>query len=233
MSVILPKSSTSLLPGDNHNRLTACGLPFRCYSRGIERRKITYCVMKCECGDVDVYQVSLVKNKNTKSCGCLNRENAKARFSTRDGMCVAHPEISHAWNNMKMRCYNSNHAQYANYGDRGISVCEEWRYSPVPFIEWSLTHGWAKGLEIDRINNNLGYYPGNCRWTDRETNLNNRRLSVLVTAFGMTKSVAQWSRSEICTITSRSLYDRLKAGWNSEKAISTPRTWKTKCNASN
>ena len=62
-----------------------------------------------------------------------------------------------------------------NYRDRGITVCELWQKSPQAFGDWLLTHGWRKGLQIDRIDNNKGYYPENCRVVTPKENTNNRR----------------------------------------------------------
>ena len=76
------------------------------------------------------------------------------------------------------RCGHSKGAserQLRYYRDRGITVCEEWRNSPQVFGDWLLSHGWHKGLQIDRIDNSQGYCPENCRVTTPKENLNNRR----------------------------------------------------------
>ena len=64
------------------------------------------------------------------------------------------------------------------YRDRGITVCELWQKSPQAFGDWLLAHGWHKGLQIDRIDNNKGYSPENCRVVTCKENLNNRRNTV-------------------------------------------------------
>jgi len=78
---------------------------------------------------------------------------------------------------MKQRCYNSNNPAYDNYGGRGIAVCDEWRYDQKAFIEWSLQNGYQQYLTIDRIDNDMGYSPDNCRWTDYSTQMRNKRTS--------------------------------------------------------
>jgi hypothetical protein len=81
------------------------------------------------------------------------------------------------WKNMKKRCYNSNNKRFKDYGGRDIVVCEEWRDDAGAFITWAENNGWKPGLEIDRIDNNKGYSPENCRFvTPRENNLNQRLL---------------------------------------------------------
>jgi hypothetical protein len=67
------------------------------------------------------------------------------------------------WTNINSRCYNPNNKNYKYYGGRGIKVCDEWREF-IPFKEWSLSNGYKPGLHIDRIDNNLGYFPDNCRF---------------------------------------------------------------------
>jgi len=76
---------------------------------------------------------------------------------------------------IKRRCYNSKDSSYHNYGGRGINVCQEWLDNPNLFVNWALTNGFKRELEIDRIDNDEGYSPNNCRWvTPKEQNLNKR-----------------------------------------------------------
>jgi hypothetical protein len=75
---------------------------------------------------------------------------------------------------MKTRCYNIKDPHYPRYGGRGITVCAEWLNNFDAFLDWSIKHGSAPGLQIDRIDNDKGYCPSNCRWTTAEVNSNNR-----------------------------------------------------------
>lgn len=83
------------------------------------------------------------------------------------------------WYGMISRCENPKNPFYKNYGGRGIYVCEEWHDKDV-FIEWYITHGYRKwsDLSVDRINNDGGYCPENCRVVDRKTQAGNRRTSL-------------------------------------------------------
>ena len=67
---------------------------------------------------------------------------------------------------MKQRCYNPSNQHYKYYGERGITVCDEWlgKDGAKKFYEWSLSHGYADNLTIDRVDNDLGYCPSNCIW---------------------------------------------------------------------
>lgn len=96
-----------------------------------------------------------------------------------------------AWKSIKQRCQNKKCKAYRNYGERGIKVYEEWNKFE-PFCEWALSHGYQKGLDIDRIDNNGDYDPDNCHWTSRRSNLNNRRNTIMLTVNGETKSRTEW-----------------------------------------
>ena len=93
-----------------------------------------------------------------------------------------HHPLYKVWRNMNTRCGTnggtggSDHNR-RNYYDRGIRVCKSWRGDPTNFIEWALSNGWQKGLEIDRIDNEKGYSPKNCRFVTRSQNAQNRRVT--------------------------------------------------------
>lgn len=85
--------------------------------------------------------------------------------------------IYKCWADMKQRCTNPRHKWFSHYGGAGITVCDEWMKFE-PFAEWAYTHGYADNLTIDRIDNNKGYCPENCKWsTQHEQSLNKRHLA--------------------------------------------------------
>ncbi|HNL79065.1 MAG TPA: hypothetical protein PKL69_01780 [Agitococcus sp.] len=69
---------------------------------------------------------------------------------------------------MKDRCYNPNKPAYKNYGAKGITVCDNWRFSTNNFIDWAWENGYQDGLTIERLDNNKGYSPDNCIWIEKK-----------------------------------------------------------------
>lgn len=95
--------------------------------------------------------------------------------------------------NMIQRCTNPNSTYFPRYGGRGITVCHEQR-TRNNFKEWALSHGYRNDLTIDRIDNDKGYSPDNCRWVTPSQNCCNRSTTHFVTAFGKRQSLMEWSR---------------------------------------
>ena len=117
---------------------------------------------------------------------------------------------------MISRCYNQKDWHYKNYGGRGIVVCDEW-HDFYKFEEWAMSHGWAEGLTIDRIDNDGCYEPNNCRWADRYTQQNNTRQNRRYTYNGETKTMKQWA--DTIGISYYTLRNRLDTGWTIDDAL--------------
>lgn len=111
-----------------------------------------------------------------------------------------------------------NRLRRPNY--KGVTMCDEWLNSFNSFKEWSLLNGYEPGLTIDRIDNEKGYSPENCRWVDRKTQANNRSSNKWYTYKGETLTAAQWG--ERYGIRKSVLYGRLRRGWSIERALETP-----------
>ena len=144
---------------------------------------------ECECGNECIVTGENLRNGTTKSCGCLADESRK---TCRLDHGMSHSVIYNTWCNMKQRCYNPNNAKYKNYGARGITVCDEWVSDFNSFYNWSINNGWEDGLTIDRINNDKGYSPDNCRWTDLITQANNRSHNAYIDCNGEVHTISEW-----------------------------------------
>ena len=97
------------------------------------------------------------------------------------------------WKAMRVRCNNPNSKEYYRYGGRGIKVCKSWD-NYFAFREWALGNGYDDSLTIDRIDNNDGYSPDNCRWITLAEQQQNRSRCVMITHNGKTQNISQWSR---------------------------------------
>lgn len=115
-----------------------------------------------------------MRSGHTKSCGCFNRDAAGERGTTHG---LYKHRLYAIWGSMKSRCLNQKKHNYHHYGGRGITVCPEWLDDAAVFIEWAEANGAAPGLQIDRIDNDGGYSPDNCRFVTPKENMNNRRCS--------------------------------------------------------
>lgn len=168
---------------------------------------------RCACGaNVDALGESL-RSGNTKSCGCLQREKASISNRTHG---KARSLTHRIWCGMLTRCLNPNHHSYARYGARGITVCERWRSFDAFFSDMGEC---PPGLTIDRIDNDKGYEPSNCRWAKRSTQVRNTSRTNLITFGGETMCLTDWAKR--LGIVNASLRRRLRS-WPLERALTEP-----------
>ena len=154
--------------GDKFNRLTV----IEEMQKRKQRCKVYKCL--CDCGnETPVYVTSTNLRKGySKSCGCYHKERAREANKTHG---KSHTKLYYVWQDMRKRCNNPKHHAYKDYGGRGITVCDEWNNDYVPFHEWAMNNGYKAGLSIDRVNNDKGYSPDNCRWVTMSVQCCNQR----------------------------------------------------------
>ena len=120
---------------------------------------------------------------------------------------------------MRQRCNNPNVHGYKYYGARGITVCDEWSDFRI-FQKWALEHGYSEGLTIDRIDNDKGYSPENCRWVDRFVQARNTRAAHIIEYNGESMTLREWA--ERIGMSENTLSNRIFSGWPIERALTEP-----------
>ena len=124
------------------------------------------------------------------------------------------------WCQMIRRCYDPKSISFKYYGQKGIAVCPEWRRDFTEFKKWSIDHGYANELTIDRIDSNKDYFPDNCRWVTRKIQQNNTSYNHRITYNGVTRTMKEWT--EITGISYYALNNRIRRGWSIERMLTEP-----------
>ena len=177
------------------------------FSKGGSRRTMWKC--KCDCGNVISVRADSLNGKHTLSCGCLQRKiasnNGKKIGSMKSQEGLSREPLHNIWYLMLYRCNNPKSKAFHNYGGRGIKVCKE----------------WDDGTKtLDRINNNDDYSPQNCRWASAKEQNGNKRNNLRITLNEKTHIASDWDR--MMGFPMGTISRRINAGWDSEKAITTP-----------
>lgn len=178
----------------------------------------------CDCGNETVGRTGHLRAGSKTSCGCAVAEMARFVSRTygykRRTHGISHSRLDNCYKNMLARCYNPKNKRYAEYGKRGISVCDEWRTNKLLFIEWANTNGYAANLTLDRMDVNKGYSPDNCRWADAKTQMNNMTKNVFLEWDGKRQTIAQWA--EEIGVLYRALQHRVDRGWSVDRIFTQP-----------
>ena len=165
---------------------------------------------QCSCGTYTEVSGKRLRSGWTRSCGCLQRDITAERNKKNKGIRrVEHrlkdiPEYS-VWNSMLTRCNNKNRDNYARYGGRDITVCKRW----LTFKNFYADMGKrSEGMTIERIDNNEGYCPENCKWATYKEQMRNTRRTRMITYRNKTQCVTDWA--EELGVGSGKLFYRLK-----------------------
>lgn len=122
-----------------------------------------------------------------------------------------------SWSAMMSRCYSPKASGYDNYGGRGILVCERWHTYGNFLADMGIR---PPSTSIDRIDNNRGYEPNNCRWADPTTQARNKRDTILLTFKGETRPLIEWG--ELLGISRGTLVKRIATGQSADEALAGP-----------
>jgi len=180
-----------------------------------------YLDCRCVCGVIRwVGQLDLISG-GTKHCGCLDDLFAKRKQPVKQTLQSLHPKEHTAWKNIRQRCFNSKGNHFANYGGRGITVCDRWKNSFKAFFE---DMGPSPGPEfsVDRINVNGNYEPTNCQWALAHEQARNKRAIRKLVWRGIALTYAHWS--SLTGIPANLICYRVSLGWDAHKVLSTPKS---------
>lgn len=189
--------------GDKFGKWTVVGEPM---STGKARRVLC----RCECGAESMVEVYRLYNGESASCtrsSCCNRSPARHGRTPR--------RVYRIWKGMVARCSCASADPRNRY--RRVGVCENWRRSFEAFRDWSLKHGYADDLTIDRIRNDEGYSPYNCRWTTRKAQMRNTSVNHMVEVDGDRMCLAE--AAERFHADYNLVHHRIRAGWSVKRAL--------------
>ena len=183
---------------------------------GKDKRGEYYWICRCDCGNEKRVSSYKLRSGNTQSCGCLQNEMIKNGLHKTHGM--SNDKLYIIWLNMKHRCNDPNNDMYANYGGRGIKVCDKWLQGFESFMQWAFDAGYKNGLSIERIDVNGNYEPANCKWVTKKQQYLNRTDTHRLTAFGKTQTIKEWAEETGLK------YDTIERrinqyGWSAEDAV--------------
>jgi hypothetical protein len=180
------------------------------------RRKAKF---RCTCGQDFVGYFNKIITEEVTSCGCLRLKMLhKALFKHGESNNKT-PEFN-IWNKMKQRCNNPASKEWVNYGGRGITVCKSWQKSYSSFLR-NMGRRPSKRHSLDRIDNDKGYYPSNCRWATKREQSVNKRNNLIIKYKGVSKALVEWT--DEFSMPFALVRNRIrKLGWTPAEALTTP-----------
>ena len=159
-------------------------------------------ICHCDCGSRVVVVAGSLTNKNSRSCGCLNKESTTLHGKHKS-------KEYQSWSSLKGRVTNPNNERWHSYGGRGIKMCDRWRNSFEAFYE-DMGPRPSPKHSIDRIDNDGDYCPENCRWATHKEQQNNKRPNVWIEHLGEKITMTDYCRKQELDYSSFRHYYRRK-----------------------
>lgn len=198
------KKKHSIKPGDVFGKLRV----IKFHHKNERSSRIWECL--CQCGNRSLVPSNRLNSGKTKSCGCLKKtSNIKHNM---------HKSCEYnAWRAMRERCLSKSRHYWDYYGSRGIGVCDRWNKFENFYADMGKRP--SNKHSLDRIDNNRGYSPDNCRWATRTEQMRNTRGCSFLTWQGKTKTLTEWSIET--GIDNDTIRYRITHGWSVHEAMTT------------
>jgi hypothetical protein len=172
---------------------------------------------RCDCGKTVKPFGRNLRGGLTQSCGCLSADKASVRNSTHG---MTRLKAYQSWFDARARCHDPKDPAFWRYGGRGITMCDRWREDVTAFC---VDMGERpKGYTLERIDNSKGYSPENCVWASRWEQMQNTRMTRMLTHNGITLSRSQWERR--LHLKPGTIRSRMRIGWSLERVLTTTGT---------
>lgn len=176
--------------------------------------------VRCRCKREQVVSLNNLRQGVSTQCRSCSKKGRPSNRRTH-GEASQKPAEYRIWRGLRQRCYAEYAPSFKHYGGRGITVCKRWQ-GPEGYVNFLSDMGRrpGSGYSIERIKNNRGYSPYNCKWALPKEQARNKRVNVRVRVGRQIKTIAEWA--ELVGLKYHTLWARLRrAGWSSKRAVST------------